>query len=441
MTVIALAAEWDRIEKLCEIVSRGRDNAEATEADLLALQSVQDKVINGRQMGAWDHITGSALDPMEYDILAACLAPHLSPRINWLYRNLQGVKSHKIENSVNPRILFLQELYSLMPADMAAINKAMSPNSRLIKSGLVSLRGDGLERTFMPMPGLVERLLGIDYTPSPPPGTSQVNLRAGWDDLVLPSNLITRLKEYIAYVTHREVITREWGGNPIGGPVALFSGPSGTGKTFAASVIATEIGWPLFRVDLGRLVSKYIGETEKNFNALFNAANNQNMILQFDEADALFARRGEVKDARDRYANLEVSHLLSRIESHHGPCILTTNMRDQMDTAFARRFHMVVDFPRPDKAAREALWKRHIPPLAPKDASLDISLLASSVKLNGGSIRNAATHAAVIAANTNQALSLEHVAISAWRELGKEGRPLSRSEIGELAHLLEGAGI
>ena len=151
-----------------------------------------------------------------------------------------------------------------------------------------------------------------------------------------------------------------WHGQSVGGPVALFTGPSGTGKTFAAAVLAGALGWPLYRVDLGRLVSKYVGETEENLNRLFDAAHGQPMVLQFDEADALFAKRGEVKEARDRYANMEVSHLLTRIEAHDGPCILTTNLRKQLDSAFTRRFQLVVEFPRLDAAARSELWRRQI---------------------------------------------------------------------------------
>jgi SpoVK/Ycf46/Vps4 family AAA+-type ATPase len=220
--------------------------------------------------------------------------------------------------------------------------------------------------------------------------------------------------------------------------VSLFCGPSGTGKTFAAAVIAAELGWPLYRVDLGRLVSKYIGETEQNLNRLFDAAHGRPMVLQFDEADALFGKRGEVREARDRYANLEVSHLLARIETHQGPCVLTSNLRRNLDPAFARRFQVVVDFPRPDAEARSLLWDRSLPPLAPRNEDLDLSFLGSAVNLTGGGIRNAALLAAFLAAESGHPIGLGEVALAVWRELGKDGRDLTISDLGPLAAHLPG---
>lgn len=246
------------------------------------------------------------------------------------------------------------------------------------------------------------------------------------------------LREFLLFIRHRRKVVGEWGGSPAGGPVALFSGPSGTGKTFAAAVLASELNWPLYRIDLGRLVSKYIGETEQNLNALFDAAHGRPMVLQFDEADSLFAKRGEIKEARDRYANLEVSHLLARIESHQGPCILTTNLRKQIDSAFSRRFQAVVEFTRPDAAARSRLWEKLLPPRAPREAALDAGLLGGAVNLTGGGIRNAALHAAYLAAGDDRPMGLAHVALAAWRELAKEGREISPQELGPLAaHLPE----
>jgi SpoVK/Ycf46/Vps4 family AAA+-type ATPase len=160
------------------------------------------------------------------------------------------------------------------------------------------------------------------------------------------------------------------------------------------------------------------------------------MVLQFDEADALFAKRGEVKEARDRYANMEVSHLLARIESHQGPCILTSNLHRNIDPAFARRFQVVVDFPRPDTQARDRLWARLLPGQAPRSAAVTSGFLGEAVNLTGGGIRNAALHAAYLAAGTGQPISLAHIATAVWRELGKDGREVSRGDLGELAPYL-----
>jgi len=272
-----------------------------------------------------------------------------------------------------------------------------------------------------------------------PPGSVRVRTRAQWDDLILPAERLAALKEFLWWIEHRRTVIDEWGGGSVGGPVALFSGPSGTGKTFAAGVLASRLGWPLYRVDLGCLVSKYIGETEKNLNKLFDAAHGRAMVLQFDEADALFAKRGEVKEARDRYANMEVSHLLARIESHHGPCILTTNLRRNVDPAFARRFQVVVDFPRPDASARAELWARLLPPRAPREPDVDPVFLGSAINLSGGNIRNTALHAAYLAAGTGRPISLQHVALAVWRELSKDGRELTFADLGPLAaHFPEG---
>jgi SpoVK/Ycf46/Vps4 family AAA+-type ATPase len=249
------------------------------------------------------------------------------------------------------------------------------------------------------------------------------------------------LREFLLWITHKHKVVEEWGGGDCGGPIGLFSGPSGTGKTLAAAVLATELGWPLYRVDLGRLVSKYIGETEKNLNRLFDAAHGRPMILQFDEADSLFSKRGEVREARDRYANMEVSHLLARIESHQGPVILTTNLRKHLDPAFARRFQVVVDFPRPDADARTRLWRCLLPPRVPREPQVDPAFLGGAVNLTGGSIRNAALHAAYLAAGGNRPLSLAHIALAVWRELGKDGRELSPTDLGALAAHLPGEAL
>jgi SpoVK/Ycf46/Vps4 family AAA+-type ATPase len=265
------------------------------------------------------------------------------------------------------------------------------------------------------------------------PGAVPIALRVDWDDLIVPASQRRMLQEYLLWIRHGEQVVREWGGQPAGGPIALFSGPSGTGKTYAASVIATQLGWELYRVDLGALVSKYIGETEKNLNALFDAVQGRDILLQFDEVDSLMGKRGEIKDARDRYANMEVSHLLSRIELHQGPCILTTNLRKQIDQAFQRRFHFVMTFPRPEVAERLALWQRLLPPRSPRAADLDLPLVAEAVALTGGEIRNAATHAAILAAAEESAIGMPQIACGVWRVLQKTDGQTRLNQLRQLA--------
>jgi SpoVK/Ycf46/Vps4 family AAA+-type ATPase len=244
------------------------------------------------------------------------------------------------------------------------------------------------------------------------------------------------LREYSCHFKYRETVVNGWGGRHSGGPVALFSGASGTGKTFAARVLANELGWPLYRVDLASLVSKYIGETEKNLSRLFDAAHQKPVVLLFDEVDALMGKRGEIKDARDRYANMEVSYLLTRMETHDGPCILTTNLRSQLDQAFLRRLQLVVEFPKPQVAERVRLWRVLLPPRAPLADDIDLEQLAQAVNLTGGQIRNAALYAAYLAAADDTAIHLRHIATAIWRELSKERTRLQPGDLGQLAAYL-----
>jgi SpoVK/Ycf46/Vps4 family AAA+-type ATPase len=263
-----------------------------------------------------------------------------------------------------------------------------------------------------------------------------VQCQASWQDLVLPPACRRAIAEYLYWITHRHRVETQWGARLPGGPVALFAGPSGTGKTLAAEVIAATLGRRLYRVDLGMLVSKYIGETEKNLNALFDATDGEEVVLLFDEADSLFGRRSDVREARDRYANMEVSHLLSRIERHRGPCILTTNLRHHLDPAFARRFQAVIEFPRPDSASRAMLWRRGFPPQAPLAAEIDAEQLGAALELTGAQIRNSALHAAFLAAAQDTSISLTHVAAAVLSELIKDGREVPRSSLGLLAGYL-----
>jgi SpoVK/Ycf46/Vps4 family AAA+-type ATPase len=207
---------------------------------------------------------------------------------------------------------------------------------------------------------------------------------------------------------------------------ALFHGPSGTGKTLAAEVLANEMRLDLYHIDLSRVVSKYIGETEKNLQRVFDAAEENGAILLFDEADSLFGSRSEVKDSHDRYANIEVSYLLQRMEAYRGLAILTTNMRGALDSAFLRRIRFAVDFPFPDAPQRAAIWRRVFPPDAPT-IGLDVDRLAR-LRLAGGNIRNIALNAAFAAADAGEAVQMRHVRVAAQTEYAKLERRPSRAE-------------
>jgi DNA polymerase III delta prime subunit len=264
-----------------------------------------------------------------------------------------------------------------------------------------------------------------------------------WEDLVLPAATVRQLREIAAAIEHRQRVLHDWGfGTRAGGRGMhlLFSGASGTGKTLAASVIAGEAGYALYAVDLARVVDKYLGETEKQLDRVFAEASAAGAVLLFDEADALFGQRAEVHDARDRYANVEVAYLLQRLEAHDGVTILATNLPHHLDQAFARRLHHRVEFPMPDRALRERLWRAVMPEQAPLDRDLELGLVAERFELSGGSIRNAAMTAAYLAAHEDRPIALRDTAHAVARELEKTGRPATRAEFGDLYPLLSAAG-
>ncbi|MBT2382269.1 ATP-binding protein [Streptomyces sp. ISL-11] len=255
--------------------------------------------------------------------------------------------------------------------------------------------------------------------------------RVGWDDIVLPENDRALLRQIADQVAQRATVHDRWGfADRVSrglGITALFTGPSGTGKTMAAEVLAGHLGLDLYRVDLSAAVSKYIGETEKNLRRLFDAAEPGGAILFFDEADALFGKRSEVKDSHDRYANIEVSYLLQQMESYRGLAILATNQRRALDTAFLRRLRFIVPFGFPASTERHAMWARAFPASAPVDP-LDLERLAA-LPLSGGMIRNIALNAAFAAASAGTAISMRAVLAAARAELHKVGTPVPEQDL------------
>ena len=254
---------------------------------------------------------------------------------------------------------------------------------------------------------------------------------AVWDDLVLPAAQLNTLRQIAAHLRQRIRVYEDWGfarRSARGlGISALFSGESGTGKTLAAEVLANVLDLDLYRIDLSAVVSKYIGETEKNLRRVFDAAEDSGAILLFDEADALFGKRSEVKDSHDRYANIEISYLLQRMEAYRGLAILTTNMKAALDRAFQRRLRFIVNFPFPDADLREAIWRRAFPAQTPHDG-IDYTKLAR-LNLPGGNIRNIALNAAFLAAEADAALAMPHLLQAAQSESAKLERPLAETEI------------
>ncbi|MEV4758119.1 ATP-binding protein [Micromonospora sp. NPDC049559] len=262
-----------------------------------------------------------------------------------------------------------------------------------------------------------------------------------WPDLVLPAPILALLHELAGRARHRDQVLREWRMRPGGGRgrgvTALFAGDSGTGKTMSAEVVAGSLGLDLYTVNLATVVDKYVGETEKNLERIFAEAAGVNGVLLFDEADAIFGKRSEVRDAHDRYANIESAYLLQRMETFDGLAVLATNLRANLDEAFTRRLDIVVDFPIPDEEARRALWDRCLGALVPRAGDLDLDFMAEAFELAGGHIRSAAITAAYLAAEAGRPVGMAELIGAVGREYRKLGRLTLESEFGPylaLAH-------
>ncbi|AOS64312.1 ATP-binding protein [Actinoalloteichus hymeniacidonis] len=256
----------------------------------------------------------------------------------------------------------------------------------------------------------------------------------GWDDLVLPASTRRQLSELLLRAVHRDTVLGRWRMRPGGGRgrgvLALFAGESGTGKTMSAEVLAAELGLELYIVDLSTVVDKYVGETEKNLDRIFTEAAGVNGVLLFDEADAIFGRRSEVRDSHDKHANMESAYLLQRMESFDGIAVLTTNLRANLDEAFIRRLDVVADFPMPDAPQRLALWDRCLGTELPRADDLDLRFCAESFELAGGSIRACALTAAYLAAEADAPLSMAQLINAIRQEYRKLGRLVLAGEFG-----------
>lgn len=259
-------------------------------------------------------------------------------------------------------------------------------------------------------------------------------------DIILPADHYERIAEIAGQYRHKNQFYNDWGfGKKIAygrGITVLFSGPSGTGKTMAASAMANELNLQVYKIDLSSVISKYIGETEKNLSRIFHEAATSNAILFFDEADAIFGKRTEVKDSHDRYANIEVSYLLQKMEEYEGVTILASNFRQNIDEAFTRRINFIVEFPFPDKALRKSIWERVFPKEAPLADDFDAAFLAEKLEITGGNIKSIASAAAFVAIASGEEISMKHIANAARREYGKLGKPFAASEF---LSYLEGA--
>lgn len=262
---------------------------------------------------------------------------------------------------------------------------------------------------------------------------TRIRPRYTWRDLVLAPDALAQLREICARLSAQDQVLERWGFarrlSQGKGTTVLFAGPSGTGKTMTAEIIASELGLDLYRINLAQIVSKYIGETEKNLDRVFDAARDANAVLLFDEAEALFGKRSEVRDAHDRYANIEVAYLLQRIEAFDGLAILSTNLRQNLDEAFSRRLAFVVSFPFPEAAERRRIWDAMFPSEVPLAADVDFAAMAERFKLSGGNIKNIALAAAFLAADERTEVAMRHLLHGTRREFQKQGKSLTDADL------------
>jgi len=443
--IAALEIEWMRIAMMATLAEAERSGAELSDDFSERFAEVCGGVAECRGAGAWSGLSGFVASELldhfvhlDLDLLALALVPDAHPALG---SRIHALQPHLATPA--PCLAAIEELLMMENGtEVGVLYDRLGPTAPLVASGLIKVTGEGAYQQLRATSLAQRAVLGRVTDVTPPPGAVLETRRARWSDLVVPDKTQRALKDLVSWLQFRDQIAA-WGGRPSGGPLALFTGASGTGKSLAASVVAAELSaatgepWALYTLDLGRVMSKYVGETEENLNRLLDALDRRRAILQIDEADGLFGKRGEVSDARDRYANLEVSHMLSRFERHDGPVILTSNLRSNIDAAFLRRFQMVIDFPTPDADARTALWSALIPPDAPRAEELDIAELAASARLSGGAIRNAAHYAAILARSEDEPVAHRHLARAVWAELGKENRQVRRSEIGAFASHIE----
>jgi SpoVK/Ycf46/Vps4 family AAA+-type ATPase len=263
-----------------------------------------------------------------------------------------------------------------------------------------------------------------------------------WDDIILPKDQMEQLREICSYVKHYHTVYSHWGFEhklSLGkGLNVLFAGPSGTGKTMAAEIIACELGLELYKIDLSAIVSKYIGETEKNLDRIFQEGQTSNAILFFDEADAIFGKRSEVRDSHDRYANIEIAYLLQKMDEYEGVVILATNLRKNMDEAFSRRMHFAVEFPVPEEPERYRIWNSIFPPEVPLANDVDIKFMARQFRITGGNIKNIALGAAFLAAENGGRINTENLIRATKREYQKMGKLCTEGEFAEYFELVKG---
>jgi hypothetical protein len=340
-------------------------------------------------------------------------------RVALIQRHLRQVDAHVTSDGLAAHVSLgpAQVQRAVQAAVQASLLNGGVVDDEALRAGVRAQNAAGLER-------LARRILP----------------EVGWTDLVLAAEVRRALQDLCARARHRDRVLVDWrmrrGGGRGRGVTALFAGDSGTGKTMSAEVIAADLGLDLYTVNLATVVDKYVGETEKNLERIFSEAGGVNAVLFFDEADAVFGKRSDVRDAHDRYANIESAYLLQRLETFDGLAVLATNLRANIDEAFTRRLDAIIDFPAPDASLRAALWRQCLAPPLPVDDDVDTGFLADAFELAGGNIRSAATTAAYLAAEDGGAVTMAHVVVAVEQEYRKLGRLVLEREFGSYLGLL-----
>ncbi len=396
-------------------------------------------------IGLGESVQNQAIDLISHSGAPVCLSGKLPWRPTMLlrissymeieletpdFRMTRDMWSEVLPGAEPERLHSLAARFRLGPGEMQAVAKVAATRARMLSNGATMSMEDHLDQACL----AVIRKQSHQYA-------SVVEAKRGPDDLVLPNELHRQVLEVGKFFIASSKVDEMWGFGRMasgrGGMKALFTGDSGTGKTLAAEVIAGQLGYPLLKVDLAQVVSKWVGETEKNLEAVFSEAEQSHSVLFFDEADALFGKRGEVTSGTDRYANLEVGYLLQKLEEYFGLVILASNLKDEIDTAFIRRFQVVIHFPRPGPVERRHIWKIAFPKQAPLDQRIDFDLL-EKLDLTGAGIVSSTRMAALLAAECGaEKITMEHVAQAVARQYQRESRLLSAAELGPYSYLAD----
>lgn len=426
-----LIAEFDRLLILTRVVERHREGKQAGAELKRDLARAQERLAKARAGGLWERLLPGSGEPIAgpfaADVLAAAVFPHARPSAAHTLQALQPGTPGPA-----PTQALLHELLMLGAEEEIALHAALSPAQPLVASHLIRIDGSGPMRQIHPGARLLRQVLGPESFGALPTGIRLIDTgRTAVPDLLVPEETQRRLDEVAALARHLD--RRAAAGEPVpGGPAALFVGAPGTGKSLAVRHVARALSKLLFQLDLGAVVSKWVGETERNLSRVFEQMSGTEGCILIDEADALLGKRVSVKEGRDHYVNITVSHLLTLLENHRGPVFLTSNLRANLDDAYTRRFASVVEFKRPDAELRRAMWRTV---LAQSEVAGALADLAATVELSAAEISNA--HLLAEALADGGPIDARHLARAVLREKTKVTQTFSKADLRALQDELE----